>query len=49
MLTKIKFTSMQKGSKFSLLSSCCDLVILVDFYTYSLLISALTNTAIKTS
>ena len=40
---------MQKGTKFEFLSSCCDLVILVDFCTYSLLNSALTNTAIKTS
>lgn len=31
MLTKIKFTSMQKGRKFKFLSSCCVLVILVDF------------------
>ena len=49
MLTEIKFASMQKGSKFELFSSCCDLVILVDFGTYSLLINALTNTATKTS
>ena len=40
---------MQKRRTFKFLSSCCDLVILVDFCTYSLLISALTNTAIKTS
>ena len=40
---------MQKGTKFEFLSSCCHLLILVDFCTYSLLISALTNTAIKTS
>ena len=32
---------MQKGSKLEFLSSCCDLVILVDFCTYSLLISVL--------
>ena len=48
MLTKTKFTSMQKGRKFEFLSSCRGLVILVDFCTDSLLTIALTNTAIKT-
>ena len=40
-LTKIKVSSLQKRSKLEFLSSCCDLVILVDFCTYSLLISVL--------